>query len=80
MSLDRVASPATASSAPAAARVAAALQVCSWQARPPGSRTHEQAVDADALALAVFAAHAAVRQHILCAAERRLTVTPFGAC
>ena len=47
---------------------------------PPGSHTHEQAVDADVLALAVFAAHAAVRQHILCAAERRLTVTPFGAC
>ena len=47
--------------------------------RLAAARTSKHCATHDALGLAVFAAHA-VRQHTLCAAERRLTVTPFGAC
>ena len=79
VSLHRVASPAATPSAPAAPRMAAALQCATGRlGRPASARTIKQDAPHDTLGLAVFAAHA-VRQHTLCAAERRLTVTPLGA-
>ena len=64
------------------------LQLLLWQLRcrraigglegPAAARTSMHDAPHDALPLAVFAANA-VRQHSLCAAERRPTVTPPGA-
>ena len=56
----------------------ASVHLTGSAARPAAARTSKHDAPHDALGLAVFAAHA-VRQHTLCAAERRLTVTPLGA-